>query len=302
MISSSNSSSGTPTSNRDLVLSVVEQLDQYPDHVLVDVNTILTSAQLTVLNMTADRKTNVIDLLIQQIDDTIIETERIKKRNIKAIYCLVSNVFEFDKLRIPILEALRTQKERIFLRNLEIHDRKYGKLNRTAEQKTRRKQYTSKCSSKWQHYRNDYMAYLSRISPQIEPEVLDVVVSPPKQLQADDNNNNYINHVKSDDQAVSDLTKSMENSMNIDSVQLTTNRQSQRESKPSQFFSPELFSTNKKRKSGQSFQPNLNFPGAVEYIKRTKLSNEEKNTIAELLGIYKVIFSVFAKDKFSKKK
>ena len=120
MISSFNSSSGTPTSNTDLVLSVVEQLDQYPDHVPVDVNTILTSEQLTVLNMTADRKTNVIDLLIQQIDDTIIETERIKKRNIKAIYCLVK-----DEIK---MESLGYQKKILFYLEIDNYHNNYGKL------------------------------------------------------------------------------------------------------------------------------------------------------------------------------
>lgn len=104
----------TTMDKKGLLLSIVEQSNQFPDIFMSDEFDKIRS-------MDSLSKKEMIHGFIDDIIIVNVESDRVKRRNMKAIYSLVSEVNELDSFK-DLLEADRSKEERDFYQDfLALH-------------------------------------------------------------------------------------------------------------------------------------------------------------------------------------
>lgn len=105
----------TTMDKKGLLLSIVEQSNQFPDIFMSDEFDKIRS-------MDSLSKKEMIHGFIDDIIIVNVESDRVKRRNMKAIYSLVSEVNELDSFKDLLLEADRSKEERDFYQDfLALH-------------------------------------------------------------------------------------------------------------------------------------------------------------------------------------
>lgn len=105
----------TTMDKKGLLLSIVEQSNQFPDIFMSDEFDKIRS-------MDSLSKKEMIHGFIDDIIIVNVESDRVKRRNMKAICSLVSEVNELDSFKDLLLEADRSKEERDFYQDfLALH-------------------------------------------------------------------------------------------------------------------------------------------------------------------------------------
>ena len=105
----------TTMDKKGLLLSIVEQSNQFPDIFMSDEFDKIRS-------MDSLSKKEMIHGFIDDIIIVNVESDRVKRRNMKAIYSLVSEVNELDSFKDLLFEADRSKEERDFYQDfLALH-------------------------------------------------------------------------------------------------------------------------------------------------------------------------------------